>query len=219
MNESEWQSWLERLYSLRRDKRGDHEHPHRPVLLLSIIDLLDRSVIQENAVPLSDELLATFKRYFAVVKERDDKPTIENPFYFLSGDKFWQVIPCGGTEPLYREGYASGAPSVARLRRHSAIGRFDEGLWALMSDAVARHQLREALFARYFPERCEALAALWWSTAFRRRRTYFGRNCRRRQRGTPRSGRQFWRSTTIAAPRAASAYSSTILCRWWKRRI
>jgi putative restriction endonuclease len=65
-----WEHWLERLYSLRRDKRDDHERPHKPVLLLSIIDLLDRGVIRENAVPFSDELVAMFKRYFAVVKER-----------------------------------------------------------------------------------------------------------------------------------------------------
>jgi len=156
----EWEHWLGRLYSLRRDKRGSHERPHKPVLLLSIIDLLDRGLIRENAIPFSDELAATFKRYFAVVKQRDDKPTIENPFYFLAGDKFWRVMPQGGNEPLYREGYASGAPSVAELRRQSAVGRFDEGFWALMSDPVARHQLREALIARYFPEQREALAAL-----------------------------------------------------------
>lgn len=156
----EWEKWLERLYSLRRDKRGSHERPHKPVLLLSIIDLLDRGVIKTNVVPLSDELVATFKRYFAVVKEKDDKPTIENPFYFLSGDKFWRVSPQGANEPLYREGYASGAPSVGQLRKQGVTGRFDEGLWALMNDPVARHQLREALIARYFPERREQLAAL-----------------------------------------------------------
>jgi putative restriction endonuclease len=91
---------------------------------------------------------------------RDDKPTIENPFYFLSGDKFWHVTPRDGNEPLYREGSASGAPSVAQLREGGVTGRFDEGLWALLSDPVARHQLREALMARYFPEHHEQLAAL-----------------------------------------------------------
>lgn len=40
-----WAHWLERLYNLRRDKRGGHERPHKPVLLLSILDLLDRSLI------------------------------------------------------------------------------------------------------------------------------------------------------------------------------
>ena len=159
-SKDEWEHWLERLYSLRRDKRGSHERPHKPVLLLSIIDLLDRGLIKTNAVPFSEELVATFKSYFDVVKAANDKPTIENPFYFLSGDKFWQVTARGGNEPLYREGSASSAPSVGWLREHGATGRFDEGLWALLSEPVARHQLREALIARYFPEHREQIAAL-----------------------------------------------------------
>ncbi len=113
--EHEWERWLERLYSLRRDKRGSHERPHKPVLLLSIIDLLDRGLVKTNAIPLTDELVTTFKRYFDVVKGADDKPSIENPFYFLSGDGFWQVVPRTGKVPLYKEGYASGAPSVRQL--------------------------------------------------------------------------------------------------------
>lgn len=160
VNDNVWRNWLERLYSLRRDKRGDHERPHKPVLLLSIMDLLDRGVIRGNAVAPSGELVTTFKRYFAVVKERDDKPSIENPFHFLAGDKFWRVVPAGGGEPLYREGQAAGAPSVAHLRRQSAVGMFDGELWTLLSDPVARRQLREALIARYFPERRVGLAAL-----------------------------------------------------------
>ena len=60
-----WEKWLDRLYNLRRDKSGSHERPHKPALLLSIIDLLDHGVITRNEVPLSDELVATFKRYFA----------------------------------------------------------------------------------------------------------------------------------------------------------
>ena len=57
MKENMWQRWVERPYSLRRDRRGSHERPHKPALLLSIIDLLDRRVIAENRVPLSDELV------------------------------------------------------------------------------------------------------------------------------------------------------------------
>jgi hypothetical protein len=51
-----WEIWLERLYNLRRDKSGSHERPHKPVLLLSIIDLLDRVIITGNEVPLSASL-------------------------------------------------------------------------------------------------------------------------------------------------------------------
>jgi putative restriction endonuclease len=62
-NEASWRSWLERLYDLRRDKRGSHERPHKPVLLMAIMDLLDRGAVADNQIPLSDELIASFKRH------------------------------------------------------------------------------------------------------------------------------------------------------------
>lgn len=160
LNAHDWQFWLERLYNLRRDKRGSHERPHKPILLLSIIDELDRGILKTNEVPLNDDLIATFKRYFAAVKREDDQPTIENPFYFLSGDKFWRLVPTGSGEPLYREGFASGAPSIGQLRKRSVSGQFDAALWLLLRNPLSRHQLREALIARYFPEDRDKLAAV-----------------------------------------------------------
>jgi hypothetical protein len=75
--ERTWQQWLERFYNLRRDKRGSHERPHKPVLLLAILDLLDRGALTKNEIELTPELSKTFKRYFEVVRQRDDQPTIE----------------------------------------------------------------------------------------------------------------------------------------------
>jgi len=43
---------------------------------------------------------------------------------------------------------------------NGVTGGFDQGLWALLREPVARHQLREALIARYFPEHREELAPL-----------------------------------------------------------
>ena len=90
-----WQNWLERLYDLRRDKSGSHERPHKPALLLSIIDLVDRGVITRNEVPLSDELVKTFKRYFAVVSRENDQPTIQNPYFHLCGDSAARFVRLG----------------------------------------------------------------------------------------------------------------------------
>ena len=50
--------------------------------------------------------------------------------------------------------------SLAELRRQTKGGQFDVGLWTLLSQPVARHQLREALIARYFPEEHDKLAAI-----------------------------------------------------------
>ena len=160
MMQYNWEPWLDRLYNLRRDKHGTHERPHKPALLLSIIELLDRKLASKNLIPLSDDLVATFKRYFKLVKKHNDQPTIQNPFFHLCGDKFWQLAPAMGQAPVYSKGATSGAPSVAELRRRTAGGTFDPSLWALLSDPVARHQLRGALIARYFPDDREKLAAL-----------------------------------------------------------
>src|SRR5208283_3161736 len=160
VSKSGWENWLERLYNLRRDKSGSHERPHKPALLLSIIDLLDHGVITSNEVPLSDELVATFKRYFAVVRRENDQPTIQNPFFHLSGDKLWRLVPVSGEGDIYQTGATAGAPSVAELRRRVAYGKFDDGMWQLLSEPVARHQLREALIARYFPDDRDKLAAI-----------------------------------------------------------
>ena len=41
-----------------------------------------------------------------------------------------------------------------------AYGAFEPGFWELLKHPVSRHQLREALIARYFPENRDPLAAL-----------------------------------------------------------
>ncbi len=155
-----WDNWMERLYHLRRDRTGSYERPHKPVLLLSIMDLLDRGILRENAVRLSDDLIDTFKRYFEVVRRNNDRPTIQNPYFHLCGDNFWTLVPRPGHEPIYRQGSGSGAPGIGQLRKAVLCGRFDSGLWELLAFDPSRHQLREALIARYFPEDREHLARI-----------------------------------------------------------
>lgn len=116
-----WEKWLDRLYNLRRDKSGSHERPHKPALLLSIIDLLDHGVITRNEVPLSDELVATFKHYFAIVRKHNDQPTIQNPFSHLCGDKFWRLVPATGEREIYQEGSVSQVRELLNLRRLPAM--------------------------------------------------------------------------------------------------
>lgn len=157
--EKTWQNWLERLYNLRRDKCGSHERPHKPVLLLAILDLLDHGIVTKNEIPLSQDLVKTFNRYFEAVRQEDDQPSIENPFYYLCGDGFWQLVPKAGERPLYEQGKTSSTPSIKALRE--VHGRFDDNFWStFLNDAHTRHQLREALIARYFPEHRDQLAAI-----------------------------------------------------------
>lgn len=154
------QEWLDRLYDLRRDRRGTYERPHKPVLLLAIIDLFDRGHITGNTVHLDRELVSAFKRYFELVRQGNDRPTIENPFFFLSGDGFWELVEESKTgRALYVPGEVARAPTRKVLAR--ATGRFADDFYEMfIRDAHARQGLRQALIARYFPAHLEALAAL-----------------------------------------------------------
>lgn len=146
------EQWVARLYDLRRDKRGDHERPHKPALLLAILDLVESGEVTSNRVPLSDALIDRFKGYFDIVGRGDDRPTIQNPFFHLCGEGFWDLLPQPGERPLYQRGNVTGAPSVAQLRRRMSHGAFSRDLWERVADAGQRAALRAALITRYFPD-------------------------------------------------------------------
>ncbi len=86
--ERTWQDWLERFYNLRRDKSGSHERPHKPVLLLAILNLVDRGIVTRNVeiydyrcaacgirVKISDDLsLVEAAHIIPFGVSRNDKP-------------------------------------------------------------------------------------------------------------------------------------------------
>ena len=158
-SEKTWQQWLERLYNLRRDRQGTYERPHKPILLIAVLDLFDRGIICHNQVAFSPELVKTFERYFEVVRQNDESVAIDNPYCHLADDGFWQVLSKSDNKPLYEPGEAARLPSLRILRE--TYGRFDDGLWtSIVTYAQCRRQLRAALISRYFPQHRDELDAL-----------------------------------------------------------
>ena len=106
---------LEQLYLLKRDKRGDYERPHKPALLLAVFDLFERGLFKNGQITFTDELRKSFNQIFDVVKKEDSKPTIQNPFFYLSGESFWNLLDENGQE-LYVSGNVSRAPTLTKLK-------------------------------------------------------------------------------------------------------
>ncbi|MEZ5277058.1 MAG: HNH endonuclease [Opitutaceae bacterium] len=154
------QDYIDRLYRLKRDKSAGHERPHKPALLLAILDLIDSGAIKANRIELSDQLITKFKAVFATVAEKDDRPTIQNPFYYLSGDGFWHLQPSKGNQPLYVPGIVRAPKSVAQLRKEADYAYFDPDLWTLFQSRKIRNEVRSYLIARYFPDKATELARL-----------------------------------------------------------
>lgn len=152
--------YFSRLYALKRDSSGGHERPHKPALLLATLDLVDSGAIHENQIPLTEGLIARFREYFALVAKGNDQPNIHLPYFHLCGDGFWHLQPSPGRGPVYVAGEVSAPKSVAQLRREAAFATLDPDLWQLMADPASREEIREALIARYFPDKARELFAL-----------------------------------------------------------
>ena len=48
------------LYDMKRDRSSGHEKPHKPVLLLAVMDLIERGDITGNKIRPSQELRDAF---------------------------------------------------------------------------------------------------------------------------------------------------------------
>ena len=73
-----------------------HQAPHKPFLLLSIMDLIVRRTITKNFIQPSFELVETFNGYWNSIMPLGSKTSMAYPFPRLKTDGFWHLIPNTG---------------------------------------------------------------------------------------------------------------------------
>lgn len=83
------------LAQLSVNKEGGQLAPHKPLLLLAVIDLVECGIIRSPQIELSEALLTAFKlndmRYTRHIAHF--KPNIGMPYYHMSGEPFWRLVP------------------------------------------------------------------------------------------------------------------------------
>ncbi len=118
--------------------------PHKPVLLLSILDEIGRGHITDNEIVLTTELVAAFREYWQVLPLPPGNwlERIYLPYRYLIQDGFWELIKDGEALTGREVGEPHSIPD-ARTRIHFA--RFAPDLWELLQDAAARESLHAHL--------------------------------------------------------------------------
>ena len=129
---------------LNVNKMGGQVAPHKPILLLAIMDLVECEVIMLPQIVLGEALIAAFKWNWARLVQKDIrfKPVIGTPFYHMSGEPFWKLIP---KDPSY----APNTTNITTLREYYEYAEIDPELFVLMLDADARQRLRKVLIETY----------------------------------------------------------------------
>lgn len=146
------------FYDLHTGIVGDHERPHKPILLLSLMDFVGSGAIPQNLIPFSPELRVRFGEYFEIVRSQDDRDTPWNPYFYLRSEPFWSHLATAGNEAVVAA--LDSPPSVGKISDLIAGAQLDAELWKLLQDDKSRARLRDVLISRYFPSHLEQLQGI-----------------------------------------------------------
>ncbi len=136
---------------LRRDsKKGGA--PHKPILLLAVINEYEANRILDNKIFITPELTHSFSVFWnrLVTTEHDQKFAL--PFFHLTGEKgnWWQLVPNIGCE-LWIEN-AGSMRSFGNLSVAVSYAKIDENLALLLSNTETRTLLKESVLKVYFSQ-------------------------------------------------------------------
>ncbi len=109
-----------------------HRAPHKPLLLLSVIDLFSQGNIRSNLTELTPDLGETFTLYWSRVMPPDQRGNIALPFFHLKSDSFWHLLPRPGKEEILAA--TQKIASVTHLRELVLGAKLDDELFSLLRD-------------------------------------------------------------------------------------
>ena len=124
-------------------KRGDAHY--KPILILTVIDLISRGSITENQIPVSTELIQTFDRYWNLIGSKLYKGGLHYPFFHLQSEGFWHL--------KFRDSFNGLRPKTTnKLKEAIEYAYLDSELFNFLQDELSRKELIDAIIAAFFYE-------------------------------------------------------------------
>lgn len=122
--------------------------PHKAILLLSIIQMIEDGELEGNMIPLDKSIANAFVKSWD--KYFDTKaPSVWTPFYHLKGEPFWHFKACESDKMLDMLLGIGGTPSIGKMRPVIRCAYFDNELYGLMKNEASREVLRRVLIENY----------------------------------------------------------------------
>ena len=142
--------WLQKLARLRIDRARGNPAPHKPLLLLVIMEMVEKGEITSHEVPLSPDLAFRFGVFWSVVvKRRKQPPEVRLPFHHLGSSGMWQPLT------------ADGKPSPDK--KLTTTIRLDPSFFNCLGDQRFRDRARRVLIETepyFLPEERTALYSM-----------------------------------------------------------
>ena len=134
---------------LRRDHKNGGA-PHKPILLISLIQAFQQKIYSTNQIQITPELVGLFKSNWNNLVTTNHQCLFTLPFYHMSSEPFWKLIPNSGCEIWVMS--KSSMRSFSNLSTAIKYVEIDEELKNVIINQLDSNLLIEFLLEKYFPE-------------------------------------------------------------------
>ncbi len=144
-------SFLLKLSKLNRANTSYGKAPHKPILLISIIELIEKGLVWNNRVYVNTDLVGAFQENWRLLVNTLHQPDFTQPFYFLQSEKIngkqlWFLQPKLGCQ------INAHIKSVGILAEVLDFGYFDSEFFQLLTDPISKNVIKTLLLDTYFSE-------------------------------------------------------------------
>jgi putative restriction endonuclease len=156
--------YANKFTKLRVDRAHGAVAPHKPILLLSVIELIEQDLLRANQIPLSAELIAAFLKLWQQLGSTIHSADIGMPFFHLTSDGFWHFKANPGFESLLDSGAKVRAVGV--LQQTVEYAYLDSELFELLQQPISRNFLTTALLSHWFADKTQQVQETLHINAF-----------------------------------------------------
>lgn len=143
------EKYLHDFVSLKTATIAGRPAPHKPVLLLAIMELIGEGIISENHIVLTEELVTRFGKIWGqyVSKDAPFQQKVSTPYWHLQNEPFYHLFFNDGS----KAGNIVNPYSTTKLRQ-IVYASLDEKLFELMQDESSREELSTILIINYLDD-------------------------------------------------------------------
>ncbi len=142
------------LQAFKKLKRGNTPYglaPHKPILLLSVLQGFQNKLITQNQISITPELVFLFKANWTALVNTPFVCNFALPFFHLHKEKpkYWHLVPKSGFEVMLSA--MESISSFTALNGAVQYATLDEDLFELMKETTSNGILQQFLIDTYFP--------------------------------------------------------------------
>jgi putative restriction endonuclease len=151
--------YVRQIQKLRVNKVGG-QAPYQPLLLLSLIELVEQDIVIDNCFSISPELISIFIKYRDRLSNGYYQADLAQPFYHMSkkDDAFWHLEPKPGHEEVLRSG--GRLNTLKKLKENVLHGYFDIELFEILQNRTYCTTLIGTIIDQWFPGEFEKVKEL-----------------------------------------------------------